>query len=277
MKKVVLKPFLIAALFGVVACEDEDLLGLSNGDSELALGEYYMEAESVVSYLYNLADKAYNDSTFQAGDSTQIWGIPIVATPTSAMEIRFGNGITGDDGITRKGLIKVNESGNFSSGGSLSFTFDNFRIDDRQVGSSNTTMNVTNVSAGSYTIGVNDFGINNEFDYSGNKSINWLSGLGTPEDDSDDTYNVGGTFSGMEIESGNGISGTVTEALLYDRSCEHSVVEGLVDLSFTGDSISATGGSIDFQKNDGCSNVVVITITTENGGNLTFPKTFNGF
>ena len=111
MKKVVLNSLIIASAAAlVVACDEENPLGGSNGASELKLGEYYLEAEGIVSYLYNITDKAYNDSTFNASDSTVIWGIPVVATSTSAMELRFGNGVTGSDGITRKGKVIVNET-----------------------------------------------------------------------------------------------------------------------------------------------------------------------
>lgn len=277
MKRVVLNSLLIVSMIGMVACDEDNPLESSDGATELALGEYYMEAEGIVSYLYNLTDRAYNDSTFQASDSTTIWGIPVVGTTTSLMELRFGNGITGNDGITRKGKITVSESGSFAAtGGSLSLAFDNFVVNDRAIGNNNTNMSIANDGVGSYSVGITDFGIANEFAYSGSKTISWTSGLSTPSED-DDQYNVGGSFSGSETETGNGIAGNVVEPLVYDRSCASGVVSGLVDFTLSGDSLAFNMGSVDFIKDDNCNNAAVITIETENGGKLVFPKTFNGF
>ncbi|MGB0177259.1 MAG: hypothetical protein ACPF9D_08835, partial [Owenweeksia sp.] len=254
MKKVVLNSFIIASMAAItVACEDENLLG-SDGADELRLGEYYLEAESIVSYLYNITDKAYNDSTFNASDSTMIWGIPVVATSTATMELRFGNGITGNDGITRKGKVMVNETGDFTAtGGSLNLSFDNFRVDNRVIGNSTTSMSISNAAAGSFNIGIANLDINSEFVYSGTKSITWTSGFGTPTE-TDDVYNVSGNFDGSETETSNGISGNMVEPLIYDRTCNYGVISGLVDLTLSGDSLAASSGSVDFLKDDGCAN-----------------------
>ena len=171
----------------------------------------------------------------------------------------------------------VTENGDFNSNGSLTLNFQNFRVDDKKIGGPNTSMSISNSGNGTFGVSVTDFSVNDEFTYSGSKNITWNTGQSTSTE-ADDNYNVGGSFSGTESATGNSISGNLTEALVYDRSCAYGVVSGLVDFTLAGDStLVANSGSVDFKKDDGCKNAAVITINTESGGKLVFPKTFNGF
>lgn len=275
--KKLLIPALMAGLFtvAVTSCEDdEDLFG---GDSNLEaqLGEQQVAAEAVSSSIYNLADQIMRDTSLQTGDTITVNNAPVTKNGDTVW-VMYGNGVAGTDGITRKGTVEIIATGDYTmSGSTISISLINYQRDGDDVDGS---LTVSNNGNNEFGLTVSNFGVNNEFTFNANKTLFWTSGFSTLNDASDDKYGMSGTASLAEVGTNNQSSSSISDTLNYDRSCQYGMVDGVIDLTFSGDSIDFNTGSIDFLSSDGCNNIAQITLTdTSSGRSVNTSVTFNGF
>jgi len=274
-----IKFYVIAGFLALTACEgDEDPFNPDGGGFEAKLGQLYVDAEARASNIYNRIDEARRDSVLEASDSTVIDGATVTRTG-SDIKINFGNGVTGSDGKVRKGSIDVSESGDYLvPGGSLTATLNNYSVDDEPITGSLMAQNDGNDSI---SVTVTNLNYKNEFNFQSSKTIYWESGFSTINDVSDDRYQVGGSGTGTETAGNNQVVATFVDPMILDKTCEHSILEGVIDLTLSGDSVNYDGVGVNFiagdgVNSDGCDNLFRIAVD-QNGTNVTFTRQFSGF
>lgn len=271
--------YLILALgfSATVACEGEDILNGNGEDNlELKLSEFLVEAESNANELYTITDEVLRDSTFRADDSTTINGVVVVKdAATNLITIDFGTGVVGSDGKVRKGIISINQSGQdfLVTGTKASATFVGFKVDDKPVSG---TFSVQNMGNFSFDADFDTISFDPKFKYSANKTVQWLEGFSTPDSIGDDKYQLTGTSNGVLTDSiSASVNATITTAFVFEKACEYGILEGAMDMTFTGDSLSIQSGDIDFVagdgiNNDGCNNIYKLNFSDGSSATLTF-------
>lgn len=264
--------FLAAAFTITVGCEDtslEDLL--SEGDAQVS--ESYVKTEAALVNLYSIVDGSLRDSVFQATDSTNFEGA-MVTRDGSNISIDFGAGVVGKDGNTRKGTIKIVESGDYMTDASLDISLQSYSVNDDAI-----TGSIELDKVGSdFGLVVDGFSADQEIEIDANKTISWVQGFTTLTNSNDDIFNISGTASGMEIAGNRGLSTSITEMMNYDRSCEFKMVSGVIALTLqpADSAAEVTEASIDFLANDGCDNLAKIKIT-QGETEVELTKQFSGF
>lgn len=275
MKKSVFKYLPVAALaLFFTACED-DGSGTGTGATEQEIAGYIIEAEAIASSVYNAVDGVMRDTTLMDGDTIQVDGANVSLTG-NVITIDYGTGTVGSDGSTRSGSIAVTENGDyFMQGGSVSANFSNFKIDDKDVSG---TIAVSNLGNDTLSMDVNNFDVDTLINYNATKRVHWISGFSTLDTDADDKFDLSGNATGVRPNTNNTATVGFTSPMRFDRSCQYTVVEGIIDLGFSGDDINTfDSGTVDFISSDGCNNQLILTITGAGGASLTLPRNFNGF
>ncbi len=274
-----IKFYVLAGFLALTACEgEEDPFNTDGSGFESQLAQLYVDAEALATNIYNRVDVALRDSVLNATDSAMIDGAKVTRSG-STVTIDFGNGVTGSDGKVRKGNISITETGSYMvANGSATAVLNNFSVDDEPVAGSVTAANQGNDSI---LITVNNLNYNNEFTFQSTKTVVWESGFNTPNDDSDDRYNLNGNGSGTETVASNMVVANISNNLVFDRICEHGVTEGKIDLTLSGDSVKYDNVGVDFiagdgANSDGCDNLMRITVN-QNGTEITVTRQFSGF
>lgn len=246
---------LLGLVFITYSCEEEDLSG-SLIEYQQKLAEYYIEAEGALSNVYTIVDLTVRDPNVMAGDTVAVMGAAVYMTG-SVINIDYGNGNTGPDGITRKGLIMADQTGDYTqSGGTLDVSFDNYEVNNKKVGG---VIAVNNQGNNTMALTAIDFFINEEFDLDASKTLTWNSGFNTV-DDQDDEYTLDGTSTGTD-SANSSVTADILSPLKFRRDCEYAVLGGVVDLSFMVDTASNTpSGTLDFLEDDGCDNLVTVKL-----------------
>lgn len=276
MKKSIFK-FLPLALLAVTftSCEDEDGNGGSGtGDNEQKIAGWIIDTEAIASSIYNSTDQLKRDSLVD-GDTIMFQGA-LASLNNNTYTIDYGAGVVDNSGITRKGSISVTENGDyFTQGGLLSLSFNNFSVDDKTVAGS---IAVSNLGNDTLSMVISNLDYDNLLTYNADKKVKWISGFTTTKDPLDDIFNLSGNASGIENGTNNKIDINFTSPMNFDRTCQYTVTEGILGLTFTGDSLTTfNGGTVDFISTDGCNNQLILSVTSSSGGAVTLPRTFNGF
>ena len=140
------------ALLGLVfvglttSCE-EDLLD-SQVEIQQALAQYYVDAEAALSNIYTIVDLTARNPDVVAGDTVSTLGAAVYMTGT-VINIDYGNGATGPDGVTRSGMIMVDQTGDYNNtGGQLDVSFDDYVVGGNPVGGKITVVNQGNMAFG---------------------------------------------------------------------------------------------------------------------------------
>lgn len=251
------------ALLGLVfiglttSCE-EDLLN-SQVEIQQALAQYYVDAEAALSNIYTIVDLTVRNPDVMAGDTVATLGAAVYMTGT-VINIDYGNGATGPDGITRSGMIMVDQTGDYATtGGQLDVSFSDYIVDGNPVGGKFTVVNQGGSAFGLTT--TENFYVNRDFDLNVTKVLTWTAGFASDTDDQDDAYTLSGTSVGTDSTS-NTLTATIDPLtpLSFARDCEYAVLGGIIDLAFAGDSLDGTTGSLDFLLDDGCDNLVKVKV-----------------
>ncbi len=275
MKKSIFK-FLPLALLAVTftSCDDEDGGGGGTGDNEQKIAGWIIDTEAIASSVYNAVDQLQRDSIAD-GDTIAFQGA-MASLNGNVYTLDYGAGVVDNAGITRKGSITVTENGDyFTQGGLLSLGFNAFTVDDKTVGGS---IAVTNLGNDTLSMVISNLVYDNLLTYNADKKVKWISGFTTTKDPLDDIFNLSGNASGLENGTNNKIDIDFTSPMNFDRTCQYTVTEGVLDLTFTGDSLTSfDGGSVDFISTDGCNNQLILNVTSAGGASVTLPRTFNGF
>ncbi|MDZ7846637.1 MAG: hypothetical protein U5L96_07640 [Owenweeksia sp.] len=173
------------------------------------------------------------DENLNNGDTVNVYGASVYRT-SNLTSIDYGNGAIGPDGKTRKGLIKVVETGDYDTpGGRLTVSFDAYKVEDKPVTGDIDVMNNGNDSL---SLSVLNFSINEKFNLNSNKTLLWKSGFDT-EDASDDLFEFWGQSIGSDNVSDN-LTADILNKIVLDRSCQYGVTEGVIDMVFDNDTSS---------------------------------------
>jgi hypothetical protein len=266
-----------ALLFAVaslnVACDEE--LGDKQTETEERLGDYVIDVQSNIVYLYNLLDQGLRDPMYLANDSTVVDEVIIKsAGATSGVTLDFGVGVTGKDGILRSGIVMFNQTGDYNTAGSiLSATFSTFAAGEKNyVGD----MSLENLGANAYKVDLVEFGFANEFSANLSQTLTWVTGFETDTIKEDDSFTLSGTFSGIDLVSSDTVAAEIISPFNYDKSCEYGMVEGAMDIVMNGPNVTYESGSIDFISSDGCLDLFQIVVS-DGTDEVTVVKTFKGF
>ncbi len=288
MKKMNYKLFAAFALAGaLVSCDETNPLG-ENGEVEAALGELYITAESAASRLFGNVDFVLRNPPASTSDSIAINGAWAKMDPNNSNEyfIDYGNGTAGSDGVMRKGEIRFSLTGNsyLDQNANVSVSLTDYEEGDMPIGGSIAITNNGQTNGNdNFSFAVTNFTVEdaegNPLSFNATKDFVWEAGSATPSDASDDRYTISGTSSGSSL--GNTISTTVdmTEKLVIDNTCSYRMVEGILSLSLTGDSLVFDSGSIDFKSADGCAGFFDIELenTAESRVVTLTNRAFQGF
>lgn len=276
MKKSIFK-FLPLAFLAVTftSCEEDGDGTGGTGDNEQKIAGWIIDTEAIASSVYNAIDQLKRDSTLKNLDTISFQGA-MASLNGNVYTIDYGTGVVDNAGITRKGAITVTENGDyFTQGGLLSLAFNSFSVDDKTVAGS---IAVSNLGNDTLSMVISNLVYDNLLTYNADKKVKWISGFTTTKDATDDVFNLSGDATGMENGTNNQIAIDFTSPMNFDRTCQYTVTEGILGLTFTGDSLTSFDeGSVDFISSDGCNNQLILNVTSAGGASVTLPRTFNGF
>ena len=250
-----IKYALIGLVFITFSCEE---VGLDGGliEYQQKLAEFYLEAEAALSNVYTIVDLTVRDPQVMAGDTVSVMGASVFMIG-SEINIDYGGGNVGPDGLLRSGLIKVMQTGDYNTaGGQLDVSFDNYVVNNKAVGG---TLTVDNKGNNTFGLVSTDFFTNPEFDLDANKILTWNSGFNT-DDASDDEFLLDGISVGTD-SANSSLTADILTALTFRRDCQYAVLGGVIDLTFSIDTASSSPtGGLDFLMDDGCDNLVTVSL-----------------
>ena len=251
-----LKFSVLSSLLLFASCEGEEF-GESFLEIEKDLSEHYLDSEAALTNVYDIVDVVARTAALDNGDTLKLFGADVHKSGNQLF-INYGNGEVGPDGLTRSGKIQVLETGDYQQpGGEVEISFDEYIVENKAVEG---TLNVLNHGNDSLSMLVTSFSVGGEFNLNSNKNISWEQGFDT-EDEQDDRYRLSGQGVGADA-SNNTLTADISEQLVFDRTCEHKLVSGVMDLSIDLDSVETTStGMLDFLANDACENLVRIQLT----------------
>ena len=197
--------------------------------------------------------------------------MPVVTIDTAAtgypitITIDYGTGIETDHGKVISGTVKVVINGDKNTDGSTrEITFTNCAVDtiaidgtsiEKFIGDNTTTRKITNNSDVTFKITDGATLVRK-----GTETSEWLAGVGTPQDRSDDKVVINGSITVDNTTDNISYSRTITNGLIKLGDCRY-IVSGTVDYQQAGSVI----GTLDY--GDGtCDNVATLAVggtTTE--------------
>lgn len=268
----------LAVVGTFTACEDFGLCGLTEED--LSMGDAFVETTSYFMNIVSRADEAMRNGDLQQNGATTIDGAA-VTLENDTLTIDFGatNTLT-DDGKMRRGKIVGSLSGDyFQQMGTLALNLDNYHVDDVLIAGDVTLSNDGNGSGNDpwkVTLASNNFAIGAEYDYNSNLTMEWLTGYETQDSILDDKFTIYGTAGGNDLLDTIGFATSFPTPMLFDRSCQYLVTEGVCDVSLTSGDSEVAAVVVDFLDSDGCNNVLMLNASCD-GTQVSFPQNFDGF
>ena len=245
-----------ASLLTLAACKRDDSSSTSNSTPANAddNGGYASDAarmEINSDDVISIADAAGSTSSGSylrttATTATTIGGCATVHNDTSVtphvLTINFGTtDCTCLDFKNRRGEIIVTYTGHYKDSGSThTITYNNYFVNDNQVGGSKTITNMGTNTSGQvyYNVTVNDsltIASDSVITWVGNRVRTWKDGYSTPER-SDDVYLITGTTT-LKRANGHTFTFDITTALQVALDCPY-IEAGIVNI--TGSSIAGT-------------------------------------
>jgi hypothetical protein len=202
--------------------------------------------------------------------------MPVVSIDTAAagypitITIDYGTGIETDHGKVISGKVKVVMNGDKNTDGSTrEISFTNCAVDtigingtsiEKFIGDNTTTRKITNNSNVTFTIKDGDTLIRK-----GTETSEWLAGVSTPQDRSDDKVIINGSITVDNATSNISYSRKITNGLIKLGDCRY-IVSGTVEYQQAGTVI----GTLDY-GNGTCDNVATLAV-----GGTTTEVTLNG-
>lgn len=277
----------LAAIIGLTSCK-KDVTNPNSGNSGAAnLSDSSTAADNMYYDVLNTAFVSYTDNTGkmstakqQSGGTTTFSTEAVNGTEThmgcaiytlddtipnsypKTLIVDFGSGCTSADGIFRKGkLTYVFSAPIYFPGATVSVTFAQYVVNGYGLQG---TYLITNATTGTdliintkVTNGIITYPNATNYHYSHNKTYTMTAGGDTPNDFTDDVYDITGN-SAFSDAAGNTLVFNVTTALVKSFSC-HNISKGVVGFSYNND----INGTIDF--GDGtCDNLATVTVGTIN-------------
>lgn len=273
----------LAIIGGFTACEDFGLCGLTEDD--LSMGDAFVETTSYFMNVVGRADEAMRNGDLQQNGSTII-DDATVTLANDTLTIDFGpNNVATEDGKLRRGKIVGSLSGDyFNQSGTLALDLVNYHVDDVPVTGNVSISNDGNGSGATpwkVILASQNFAIGNDYDYNANLTMEWLTGYATTDSIEDDQFTIYGSAGGNDLQDTISFSTTFTEPMMFDRSCDYLVKEGIVEVILTSGNAEVAAVEVDFldgdgMNSDGCNNVLMLNASCE-GTTVSFPQNFDGF
>lgn len=258
----------LAILGGLSSCE-EDGYGLNEQEQELV--DHFLEAEKISTRLYNMSDELMRAEELDNKD-TITFRQALAYREGNDLVVDFGKGSYDENGIQRSGILRVQPSGNYlQRNGSLTVSLEEYQEEKTALSGS---LQIES-RADSIRVTTNDLELDTVVLVQTAKRIHWLQGFESRSDKSDDQFLLYGISSVEKGDLSLKASIDPAEELHYDRSCEFGMMAGVLDFDLQADSLSSSG-AIDFLSDDGCENVLELTIE-KNGSAITTVRSFNGF
>ena len=180
----------------------------------------------------------------------------LVSTPKT-INIDFGSGCTGADGITRSGNLILSLNGNYSDSGTVvTINPSNFSLNGYQIQSDLSLVNYGTVDGNQWMQLNNiDILIKDDLDqtitYTSVRDYLQIAGSGTFQVN-DDGYSTEGNSSGRS-RSGNTFSASITSDLVFDVACPY-IISGQMDVQ------PANIATRYLDLGNGCDSVSIATI-----------------
>lgn len=273
----------VALVIGLTGCEDFGICGLTEDD--LSMGDAFVETTGYFMNVVTRADQAMRDGDLQQNGTTTIDGATVTLANDS-LTIDFGaNNVSTADGKMRRGKIVGAITGDyFNLNGNLSLDLVNYHVDDVPITGNISLSNDGNnngTAPWKVTLASSNFAIGNLYDYNSNLTMEWLNGYATTDSIEDDQFSIYGSAGGNDLQDSITFSTAFTEAMIFDRSCDYLVKEGVVEVSLTAGTAEVATVEVDFLdgdgiNSDGCNNVLMLNASCE-GTNVSFPQNFDGF
>jgi hypothetical protein len=244
--------------FGLSSCEE---LGLSEDAPELKIGQNFLELEALANQVYNAGDEALR--RLGPDTDTIMVGGAVVSRVANVIRMDYGSGVTANDGTTRSGVILVQLNGEIDDwkveGAEITVDVSDYNIDgdgmDGTITASNLGGTTGTPPAIEVTIDIDNFKRGTDgMALTSDKTLRWISGFETETAD-DDSYELSGTSSGVDAANTINVDIPVTDKLIYDRSCEHGMLSGLLNIDLSGEGLTYETGYFDFLLDDGCNNI----------------------
>lgn len=287
------------------ACEEDGLGG--SGEVEASIGEMYVNAEAVISQMYNNVDEALRTFDFAANPSVAITidGATFDRHPTDADKyvLDYGNGVS-TRGKTIAGSLEVSMTGGTDysvAGTEASVALMNYTENDKPIsgafvgknmGSDKYSLDITNFSVEDNT-SADDGGPKTLTITNSNKLMTQTAGSSTPDDVSDDAYTIDGNGASGANDISAVYDGDYNVAINFlqpmklDNTCSYRLLEGELELmlstSLDPNPLTFNKAVIDFisgdgSNSDGCANFFEIDLeNTESQAKLNTTRQFSGF
>ena len=228
MKKTLIALSILTVL--LYSCKDEDVITQNNLASTQATQDHLF-AEQVFNdvgrivegaFFANGINKSYPKYTIMDNDSSNIDTLIINFGPDDILFPSLGTQF-------RSGKINITYTKRYrDSLAVITTTFDNYSVNFNLVQGQRTVTNQGRNNNGNmwFTIAVNNASIitnNGTINWEANRTREWISGIGTYGDITDDEYTITGSASGNGV-NGNEFSMIITETLNIDLGCLPSCV-----------------------------------------------------
>ena len=220
MKKTLLVLGILTVLF--YSCEKiEDIESTQASQDHLFAEQTFNDVGRIVkeAFVVNGVNKSCATYTLMNNDASDI----------DTLIINFGSTNCLDNGELRKGKILVTYTGKYrDSLAVITTTFDDYHVNNNLVQGERIVTNQGRNSNGNmwFTIAVNNASIvthSGTINWEANRTREWISGIATYGNITDDKYKITGSASGNGV-NGNAFSMEITDTLNVDLGCLPSCV-----------------------------------------------------
>lgn len=250
------------------ACKDEEKKVYAQSAKDQTLCE--MITMDAFEQVLTITPSYIIDGKYEADTSIIITASPILSDPTypKVITIDFGSGITGPDGKTREGKIKVTINSGTVLTENLNIEFDDYVAEGNTVYgvidySYATTNNVISYAADMGQSGLTFVSANGTMKWKGDFTIQRNSGSTTPSI-GDDVFSLSGSTTGVDI-SGTSYSVTTKTDHTIDFSCKNIITAGTSDITPNGKGKH----TVDYGNLE-CNTTATISLSASNSQNFNF-------
>ena len=225
MKKTFLALCSIAVLF--YACKDEDVINNPDLTSTQATQDHLI-AEQIFSDVGRIVEKGFNKYPNHKSDPNYIL-MNFDPLNSDTLIIDFGTSTVTNNNSIKSGKIIVTYTDRYRDSLSLiTTTFDNYHVNYNLVQGERIVTNQGRNNKGNmwFTVLVNNASIltnSGIINWSSSRTREWVSGIATYGNITDDTYKITGSANGNGINS-NSFSMEITDTLNIDLGCLPSCV-----------------------------------------------------
>jgi hypothetical protein len=304
MRKLIFKSLAVLALGATVtSCEEGDLAG--NADLQTKAAELYLIAEGRTNQIFGVIDEGFKNADYQANGTVMLndGDGPLFfndAANNDMPTIDYGTGTTiGGELISGKVTLDQQGTDYLMNNAIVEATMVGLEVDGSPVLGKITVENISSGTVESREISVVNFIIEesagdagmNVFNLNTGTKLDWIAGSTTPNDVSDDEYEISGNTDGLPNIRGVltpagetddvSIDIDITQKLVVSNACDYRIVSGISTLTFgtsstdEADTPFLSSGTLDFDENSTgtCDQFARLEAVTKDGGSLGYTLT----